>query len=695
LNNIESKIINFLLEKDKPVKLNELLKETDIDTKNLKQSLKSLIKDGQIIKLKSNKYCLTKNLDVLTGYLDGHPDGYAFFVPDDESMEDIFVPPKKMNGAVHKDRVAVRIEYFRNKKEARVVKILERGYRKVVGRVEKSAHFAHVIPFVKKLFNDIYIPKKYSKNLKDNDVVLCEIVFYPQGGKNPEGKILKVLGNLSDKGIENEIVLSKYELDRNFPPAVIKEVDKTAQNLLNNPGKRTDFKKLFTVTIDGETARDFDDAISLEKSDDGYILYVHIADVAHFVRPNTRVDIEAYKRGTSVYFPEFAIPMLPEKLSNELCSLRPDEVKLTLTAKIFYNKNGERVKLELYQSTIKSNYRLTYNYVNDIIEGKEKTRSKPLKNLLSIAVELTNLLIEKRKRQGTIDFDLPEPEFIFDKNGDLVDIQPLERKLSHRIIENFMIEANEAVSEYLENLGVVSVYRVHDKPSAVKVREFLNVLSTFGISVDLPDEITPKTIQEIASKFEDNKFGYILNSLLVKTMEKAIYDTKNIGHFGLASKSYTHFTSPIRRYPDLVIHRLIKNALFEYPYDIPGDFVEKATKQSSETEQRAEDAEREIHQFKKLKFLENNKGTIYEAYINRLNSGGMFVFIPKLIMGGFIPLSSLDDDFYSYFHNDNIIIGKKTRKTFKVGDRLKVSLLRVNYDYLEADFQIETDDNAK
>jgi ribonuclease R len=688
LNNIEEKIIEFLVKKDKPVKLNEFLKETDVDTKSLKKSLKSLIKNGQIIKLKSNKYCLTKNLDVLTGTIDGHPDGYAFFVPDDETLDDVFIPPKKMNGAVHKDRVAVRIEYFRNKKEARVVKILERGYRKIVGRVEKSAHFAHVIPFVKKFFNDIYIPKKYSKNLKDNDVVICEIIFYPQAGKNPEGKILKLLGNLQDKGIENEIVLSKYDLERKFSNSLIKEVNKTSEYFLKNPGIRTDFKKLFTVTIDGETARDFDDAISLEKVDSGYILYVHIADVAHFVRPDSRVDAEAFKRGTSVYFPEFAIPMLPEKLSNELCSLRPNEVKFTLTAKIYYDNYGNRKKLELYQSTIKSNYRLTYTYVNDIIEGKQKTKSKPLKNLISTAVELTNLLIEKRKRQGTIDFDLPEPEFIFDENGDLVDIRPLERKPSHRIIENFMIEANEAVSEYLENLGVVSVYRVHEKPSAIKVREFLNVLSTFGISVDLPDEITPKTIQEIAAKFEDNKFGYILNSLLVKTMQKAIYDTKNIGHFGLASKSYTHFTSPIRRYPDLVIHRLIKKTLFDYPFDISNEFVEKASKQSSETEQRAEDAEREIHQFKKLKFLENHIDEVYDSYINRLNSGGIFIFIPKLIMGGYVPLSSMDDDFYSYYHDDNIIIGKKTRKTFKVGDRLAVSLLKVNYDYLEADFKI-------
>lgn len=690
MKNSEKKIVEYLIKKEKPVKLNELIRDIDIDIKELKKVLKSLIKTGEVTKLRSNKYCITENVNLLTGYIDGHPDGYAFFIPDDENLEDLFIPPKKLNGATHKDRVAVRVEYYRGKKEANVVKILERGFKKIVGRVEKSPHFAHVIPFVKKFYQDIYIPKKYADNLNDDDVVLCEIVYYPQGGKNPEGKIIKKIGNIKDKGIENEIVIYKYELSRNFPKSVIKDVENSAENLLKNSCDRTNFKDLFTVTIDGETARDFDDAISIEKTDEGYILYVHIADVAHFVRPGTLVDKEAFKRGTSIYFPEFAIPMLPEKLSNNLCSLRPDEEKLTLTAKIYYNFKGERLKYELFQSIIKSNYRLTYNYVNDLIENKVKTRSKKLRELIEISAELTNILIEKRKDRGTIDFDLPEPEFVFNEEGDLIDIRPLERKLSHRIVENFMIEANEAVSEFLENRGITSVYRVHDKPSPIKVSEFLNILSTFGISIDLPDEITPKTIQDIAKRFENSEYGYILSSLLVKTMQKALYDVTNIGHFGLASKSYTHFTSPIRRYPDIVIHRLIKKMKFDYPYEITDEFIKEASRQSSETEQKAEAAEREVHQFKKLKFLENNRDRVYDAFINRLNSGGMFIFIPKLIMGGFVPLSSMDDDFYNFYYEDNIIIGKKTRKVFKIGDKIKVSLLRVNYDYLEADFKLES-----
>lgn len=688
MSKLKDGIVDFLAKNDKPVKLEEIAKSVKGSVMEFKSAMKELIKDGKVSRLKSQKYCLAQNINLLTGYIDGHPDGYAFFIPEDESLEDLFIPPKKMNGAFHKDKVAVRIEYFRGKKEAGVVKILERGFKKVVGRIERSLHFAHVVPFVKKIFNDIYIPKKFSENLKDNDVVICEIISFPHGNKNPEGKILEVLGNLSDKGIENKIVMAKYDLNRDFPKSVTKEVKKDSLYLMGNPGERTDFTKLFTVTIDGETAKDFDDAISIERTQgDSFVLYVHIADVAHFVRPETFLDKEAYKRGTSVYFPEFAIPMLPEELSNNLCSLKPEEKRLTLTAKIFYNDKGERVKTEIYQSVIKSSYRLTYNYVSDLIDKKQKTRSKKLQEFVDNAVVLTSLLMGRRKIQGTIDFDLPEPEFFFDENGELFDIRPLERKLSHRIIEHFMIEANEAVSEFLEKRGNGSVYRIHGEPSLLKVREFLNILSTFGISMDLPEDITPKTIQHIAKQFEEKEYGHILSSLLVRTMEKAVYSTENIGHFGLASKSYTHFTSPIRRYPDLIVHRLIKKILFKYKFDADMEILNSASKQSSETEQRSTDAEREVHQYKKLKFLEKFGDKIYDAYINRVSSGGIFIFIPKLIMGGFIPISSLEDDFYSYNYEDSYIMGKKKRKTFKIGDSLKVTLLRVNYDYLEADFK--------
>lgn len=687
-NNVEKQILNLLKNSKKPLSFNAILNNVNIEKKTLRKILRKLIIQGDIIKFKTGKYAPCDDLGIIKGTIDGHPDGYAFLVPEDKELDDLFIPPKKLNGAVHGDKVTAKIVEFRGKKEAHVIKVVERGFKKVVGRVEKSKYFAYVIPYEKKFFYDIYIPNKYAKKLKDDDVVVCEIIKYPTNGKNPEGRIKKVLGNIYDKGIENKIVLAKYDLNINFPKSVKKEVKETATIFYSNPGKRTDFTKLFTVTIDGEDARDFDDAISIEKTKQGYILYVHIADVAHFVRAGTNLDKEAYNRGTSVYFPEFAIPMLPEKLSNDLCSLMPEKKRLTLTVKIEYDKNGNRIKSEIFQSIIKSNYRLTYNYVNDIIEGNETTKDKKLLNLINLSKELTEKLIAKRKRIGMIDFDLPEAVFKFDDDGNLIDIVPFERKLSHKIIENFMIEANEAVAEFLEENSPVSVFRVHDYPDPKKIKEFIKLCHYFGIDVYEPEEITPEAVQELADKVANSKFGYVLSSTLVRTMQKAVYSIDNIGHFGLASKSYTHFTSPIRRYPDLLVHRILKTLLFKYDYKINKEYLKKAAEHSSAREQNAESAEREIHQYKKLKFLLENREKTYDAFINRISSNGFFIFIEKLLLTGFVHLSSLENDFYIVDLESNSVFAKGSGKKYKIGDIVKVKLDKVNFDHLEADFTL-------
>ncbi|KAA0258260.1 ribonuclease R [Deferribacter autotrophicus] len=682
----KKEIIELLKQSSKPLNFNQILYLSGIEKKVLRKTLRTLIIEGKIIKFKNGKYAPCEVLDLVIGTVDGHPDGYAFLIPEDKELEDVFIPPKKLNGAVHGDKVTARIVEFRGKKEAHVIKVIERGFKRVVGRIEKSKYFAYVIPYEKKFFYDIYIPNKYAKKLKDDDVVICEIIKYPEKGKNPEGKIKKVLGNLYDKGIENKIVLAKYDLRINFPKSVKKEVKETADFYFKNAGERTDFTRLFTVTIDGEDARDFDDAISIEKTNGGYILYVHIADVAHYVRPGTNIDKEAYNRATSVYFPEFAIPMLPEKLSNEQCSLMPNVERLAMTVKIEYDKVGNRKKTSFYQSIIKSDYRLTYNYVNDLIDGKEETDDENLKYLVDVSKELTDKLIKKRKRIGMIDFDLPEATFIFDDDGNLIDIVPFERKFSHRIIENFMIEANEAVAEYLEEHIDISVFRVHDYPDAKKVKEFNKMCQFFGIDVLMPDEITPEMIQKIAEKVKESKYGYVLGSMLVRTMQKALYSIDNIGHFGLASESYTHFTSPIRRYPDLLVHRILKTLLFRYDYKINKEYLGKAADHCSNMEQNAESAEREIHQYKKLKFLLENRDKVYDAFINRISSNGFFIFIEKLLLTGFVHISSLDNDYYVVDIETNTIFGKASGKKYRVGDFVKVKVDKVNFDYLEADF---------
>lgn len=687
MNNIKSKILSFILSQDKPVTLKKIAEEVSISPEKLKMLLNELIKENEIVKLKSGKYSSINKLSLYTGSVDGNPDGYAFFIADNGVIEDLFIPPNKLNGAIHGDRVAIRVEEFNGKKEAYVVKVLERKYTRLVGRVEKSKHFAYVIPFMKKFFYDIYIPNKYSSDLRDDDVVVCSIINFPKKRKNPEGKISKVLGHLDDPGIENKIVLEKYELTNKFPKNVMKELQHIDE-LINESEGRTDFRNLLTVTIDGENAKDFDDAISVIKDKDKYILYIHIADVAHFVRPFTAIDDEAYKRGTSIYFPEFAIPMLPEKLSNDLCSLKPNVDRLSITVKIEYDLNGTILHVDFYQSIIRSNYRLTYNYVSDILEEKVNTEDKDLYEMLKCAAELSQKLTERKKEGGMIDFDLPEPEFTFDDSGNLISIAPLERKVSHRMIENFMLEANEVVSKYLEEKSDFSIFRVHGEPDRIKISEFINQCKNFGIYIDTPKVINPKVIQRISDYIITTSYSYILSAILVRSMQRALYSTQNIGHFGLASQSYTHFTSPIRRYPDLIIHRLLKKYLFNYDFNVNSDWLKKAAEYSSKMEETADSAEREIEQYKKIKYLEKNKDTIYKGYINRVRSSGIFVFIEKLLLTGFIPISKLEDDYYIFDAEGSVLFGKHKGKKFRVGDIIEVVLDKINYDFLEVDFRL-------
>ena len=687
LANLKTKILTFIISQDKPITFKRISQEISINPVKLKNLLNELIKENEIVKLKSGKYSSINKLSLYTGTVDGNPDGYAFFIADDSIIEDLFIPPNKLNGAVHGDRVAIRVEEYNGKKEAYVVKVLERKFTRLVGRVEKSKHFAYVIPFMKKFFYDIYIPSKYASTLKDNDVVVCSIIHFPEKRKNPEGKILKTLGQLGEPGIENKIVLEKYELSVKFSKKVKQELE-DIKVPIDEYKNRTDLRDLFTVTIDGEDARDFDDAITVIKDKEKYILYVHIADVAYYVKPNSLIDREAYKRGTSVYFPEFAIPMLPEKLSNDLCSLKPEVDRLALTVKIDYDLNGTILKVNFYESVINSNYRLTYNYVTDILEEKITTKDKKLLDMLKNAEELSKKLTERKKELGMIDFDLPEPEFKFDDSGNLISISPLERKISHRMIENFMLEANEVVSKHLEEKSHFSIFRVHGEPDRLKILEFINMCKNFGIYLDVPKILNPKIIQHISDYIITTSYSYILSSILVRSMQRALYSTQNIGHFGLASKSYTHFTSPIRRYPDLIIHRLLKKYMFGYDLDIDSEWLKKAAEHSSNMEEVADNAEREIQQFKKIKYLDKNRDNIYKAYINRVRSSGFFIFIENLLLTGFVAISKLEDDYYIFDADSSTLLGKHKGKRFRVGDIIEVVLDKINYDFLEVDFRL-------
>lgn len=683
-----SRILKTIKSAGKPLTFKQLLSMTQEDPKMLKAELKELTRKHKVKANRNGTYSASRQTEreerkTLTGKVDLHPDGYGFLTVDGGG-KDLFIPRNKMGGALHGDRVKVSVESFRGKPEGKVLEITERSVQQIIGRAENLAGILRVVPMTKKFNSYIYVSAASAKGIENDDVVMVELTAYPDGQKAGRGKITKRLGKLEDPRIEDLIVLNRYGIEREYPQEVETYVASIAQKLLKEQGKRTDFRELTTVTIDGETAKDFDDAISVEVTDTGYVLYVHIADVSHFVHPDTPVDKEAFTRGTSFYFPEFAVPMLPEMLSNNLCSLRPNEEKLTLTAKITYDEKGHRKRADLYRSIIKSDRRLTYTYVQSVLDGKEKEDDKNVLDLIKDSERLALLIMKRRKKDGMLDFDFPETEFDLDENGEVTAIRAAERHLSHRIIEHFMIEANEVVSEFLEKNVDKSVYRIHDKPDPLKLRDFAELAETFGLAVSIKD-ITPKEVAKVSDIVAASPYGDILGPALVRTMAKAEYNTNNIGHFGLASESYTHFTSPIRRYPDLMVHRLICNRLFSAHYNTTTD-IDTACQKSTENEQRAENAERDIERFKKIKYLMKHMDEPFAAIITSVGPFGLSVYLPTLMLKGTVTLESIQGDVYQYIKKAELVKGKRTGIMYRAADPIEVMAERIDYDIQEAYF---------
>jgi len=683
-----SRILKTIKSAGKPLTFKQILSMTQEDPKMLKAELKELTRKRRIKANRNGTYSIPRQQEkeeqrTLTGKVDLHPDGYGFLAVDGGG-KDLFIPRNKMGGALHGDKVRVSLESFRGKPEGKVLEITERSVQQIIGRAENLAGILRVVPMTKKFNSYIYVSAASAKDIENDDVVMVELTTYPDGQKAGRGKITKRLGKLTDPRIEDLIVLNRYGIEREYPQEVEDYVASIAQKLLKEQGKRTDFRELTTVTIDGETAKDFDDAISVEVTDTGYVLYVHIADVSHFVHPDTPVDKEAFKRGTSFYFPEFAVPMLPEMLSNNLCSLRPNEEKLTLSAKITYDEKGHRKRADLYRSVIMSDRRLTYNYVQAVLDEKEKEDDGKIHQLMKDSERLALLIMKRRKKDGVLDFDFPETEFDLDENGEVTAIRAAERHLSHRIIENFMIEANEVVSEFLEKNVDKSVYRIHDKPDPLKLRDFASLAESFGLAVSIK-EITPKEVAKVSEIVAASPYGDILGPALVRTMAKAEYNSNNIGHFGLASESYTHFTSPIRRYPDLMVHRLICNRLFSAHYNSSID-IDTACQKSTENEQRAENAERDIERFKKIKYLMKHMDEPFAAIITSVGPFGLSVYLPTLMLKGTVTLESIQGDVYQYIKKAELVKGKRTGIMYRAADPIEVMAERIDYDIQEAYF---------
>jgi ribonuclease R len=794
----------------------QLLRELSLrgnERRELQQVLDALVRRGKLLETGRDRYTLAKaaaNQNLVTGKLTMHRDGYGFVIPENPDIRksilgDIYIAPASMGPAMHGDRVLVELGRRRDegRAEGRILKIMDRAHPTVVGTFHYGDRQNYVRPIDEKMTVDIIITRgkewpaesaedeaeiesqvdirrpapraaksnvnrvlgKEAKRSETKDlegmVVDVEITEWPTSTQNPKGRVIEILGYEDDFGVDVEIIIRKFHIPHRFPTDVLAEAQSIDPVIPARELKqRWDFRNVPIVTIDGETARDFDDAVTVRRLHNGnFELQVHIADVAHYVTEDSPIDREAHLRGTSVYFPDRAVPMLPMQLSTDICSLRPKLDRLVLSCLMEIDGRGEVLGYEIAPGVIRSTERMTYTNVNLILEGDKAVRDQYTKivDLFELMKEVALLLNAKRKRRGSIDFDLPEPVIEFDENGLMKGVSRSERNIAHRMIEEFMLAANESIASYIQNKLIASLYRIHEKPDPKRVMDFESVAATFGYSlgvgalrvqrftpkadrrsrygtgqkaktIELPEEvpITPRIYQKLTEKISGKPEERILSYLMLRSLKQARYSEENAGHFALAVGTYTHFTSPIRRYPDLIVHRILKQILEDNPErldgsvpigigeltpeqkefkspgpessekrgsgktrkgkaerealdgPIPQDALVDIAQQSSLTERRADEAERELLEWKKMKFMEDRVGDEFDAMIVSITKFGMFVELNDLFIEGLIPINSLTDDHYIFHDNTRQLIGQRTRRTFSMGDSVHVILDRID-----------------
>ncbi len=783
--------------------------------RELAERLNKLVERGELVE-SGDRYALPKaktGKNLVVGRLTMHRDGYGFVIPESESLKgwlsgDIFINPQAIGPAMHGDQVLVELGPVRGdgRAEGSIVRVVNRAHATVVGTFHYGTKYNYVHPIDEKITQDIVIPRGMEKpkastaegaespeNAErknpdrvlgaeakrrevqwddlENVVVDVEITDWPTPTQNPRGRVVEILGYEDDFGVDVEIIIRKYHLPHRFPAEAIEEAQ-SYDNIIaaRELQHRRDYRNLPIVTIDGETARDFDDAVTVRRLSGGnFELQVHIADVAHYVREDAPLDNEARLRGTSVYFPDRAVPMLPMELSTDLCSLRPHVDRLVMSCVMEIDHRGEVVKYEINPGVIRSAERMTYTDVNAILEGDTtlRRRYEKLVDVFELCKELALILNRKRQRRGSIDFDLPEPVIEFDENGLMKTIVPSERNIAHRLIEEFMLAANECVASYLEEHDVASLYRIHEKPDPKRVYDFETIAATFGYSlgvgalpvkrvqpkadrrqrygtgqrahmVEIPEDvhITPRMYQKLTQKIAGKPEERILSFLMLRSLKQAKYSEINEGHFALAAPTYTHFTSPIRRYPDLIVHRILKAVLPEMGAHEHGVAVGRGTPAHSETpspwskrtgsdgqpgrekerplggpiaieelhdiadessraERRADDAERELMEWKKIKFMQEHIGEEFDGLITSITKFGFFVELKDMFVEGLVPLASLTDDRYQYHENTRQIIGQRSRRSYSMGDPIRVLVDRIDRVQRKVQFAVVEEEPSR
>ncbi|KRQ88044.1 Ribonuclease R [Caloramator mitchellensis] len=707
MNKVKDSILEFMRkEAYKPLSAEELAKYFEIDRKQIGQFLSILDEmeeEGLLFKTHKDKYGIPERMNLVIGKLQGHSKGYGFVLPEDTTLSDIYISADNLNGAMHNDRVVAKIirpAIPGKTAEGEIIKILKRANTKLVGTFEKNNYFGFVVPDDKRIYQDIFVSKSNVNGAKNGDKVIVEVTKWPEKRRNPEGKIVEVLGKKDKPGIDILSIIRKYDLPEEFPKEVEDYTEQIPEEIPEKEIKRRrDLRNLKIVTIDGEDAKDLDDAVSIEKLPDGkFKLGVHIADVTYYVKEKSPLDKEALKRGTSVYLVDRVIPMLPRKLSNGVCSLNPKVDRLTLSCVMTIDQNGRVVDYEIFESIIKTCERMTYTDVTKILRDNDEELCKRYDYLIEDfrnMEELCNILNRKRTLRGALDFDFEECKVILDEKGKPIEIKPYEREIANRIIEEFMIVCNETIAEHMFWTGIPFVYRIHEDPDSEKILRFAEFAHNLGYRVKFGKDVHPKMLQDILEAAKGKREQPIIDMLLLRSLKQARYSPDCTGHFGLASKYYCHFTSPIRRYPDLIIHRIIKEFLKgkidEKRIEKLRSLVEKAAKQSSDTERIADEAERETEDLKKVEYMADRIGEVYTGIISSVTHFGMFVELPNTIEG-LIHISNLADDYYIFDENIYALIGEETRKIYRLGDEVKVKVVKADVENRTIDFALVEDE---
>lgn len=699
------KLLSFMKEEAyKPLtvqELEEMLNITEAEEfKELVKALVALEEKGLIVRTRSDRYGIPEKMNLIKGKISAHAKGFAFLLPEDTSLSDVFIPPNELNTAMNGDIVMVRLnsQSSGSRQEGTVIRILERAIQRVVGTYTETRNFGFVIPDDKKITSDIFIPKNGKNGAAEGHKVVVKLTSYPEGRMNAEGEVETILGHKNDPGIDILSVIHKHGLPGEFPADAMEQASSTPDTIDEKDLKdRRDLRDQVIVTIDGADAKDLDDAVTVTKLDDGsYKLGVHIADVSHYVTENSPIDKEALERGTSVYLVDRVIPMIPHRLSNGICSLNPKVDRLTLSCEMTINSQGQVTEHEIFQSVIKTTERMTYSDVNKILVDDDeelKQKYEPLVPMFKDMERLAQILRDKRMDRGAVDFDFKEAKVLVDDEGAVKDVVIRERSVAKKLIEEFMLVANETVAEHFHWMNVPFIYRIHEEPNAEKLQKFLEFVTTFGYVVKgTAGNIHPRALQSILDAVRDRPEETVISTVMLRSMKQAKYDPQSLGHFGLSTEFYTHFTSPIRRYPDLIVHRLIRTYLINGKVDEAtqekwAERLPDIAEHTSSMERRAVDAERETDDLKKAEYMLDKIGEEFDGMISSVTNFGMFVELPNTIEG-LVHVSFMTDDYYRFDEQHFAMIGERTGNVFRIGDEITVKVVDVNKDERNIDFEI-------